>query len=86
MAIESLKKIVICAVLVLIAIESFALVASLWFSVTLREGMVETINKCGANFLSIKEKVDTSSPRRRLMFHIFGVIAEFEHETMHERV
>ena len=48
--------------------------------------MVETINKCGANFLSIKEKVDTSSPSGRLMFHIFGVIAEFEHETMHERV
>ena len=48
--------------------------------------IVEKINTCGANFLSINENVDTSSPSGRLMFHIFGVIAEFERERIRERV
>ena len=48
MAIESFdkKKMGICADLVLIAIESFALVVSLWLSVTLREG--EWFQRSGA--------------------------------------
>ena len=48
--------------------------------------IVETIRKCGANFLSINEKIDSSSPSGRLMFHVFGVIAEFERERIRERV
>ena len=48
--------------------------------------IVDTINKCGANLLSIKESLDTSSPSGRLMFNIFGVIAEFERERISERV
>ena len=48
--------------------------------------IVDTINKCGANLLSIKESLDTNSPSCRLMFHIFGVIAEFERERVGERV
>ena len=48
MAIESFdkKKMGICADLILIAIESFALVVSLWLSVTLREG--EWFQRSGA--------------------------------------
>ena len=48
MAIESFekRKLGVCADLVLIAIESFTLVASLWFSVTLREG--EWFQRSGA--------------------------------------
>ena len=48
--------------------------------------IVDIINKCGANLLSIKESLDTNSPSGRLMFHIFGVIAEFERERIGERV
>ena len=48
--------------------------------------IVETIRKSGANFISINEKIDSSSPSGRLMFHVFGVIAEFERERIRERV
>ena len=48
--------------------------------------IVETIRKSGANLLSINEKIDSSSPSGRLMFHVFGVIAEFERDRIRERV
>ena len=51
-----------------------------------RLDIVETIRKSGANFISINEKIDSSSPSGRLMFHVFGVIAEFECERIRERV
>ena len=48
--------------------------------------IVETINKQGADFQSVNENIDTSSASGKLMFHIFGVIAEFERARIKERV
>ena len=48
--------------------------------------IVETINKQGADFQSLNENIDTSSASGKLMFHIFGVIAEFERARIKERV
>ena len=48
--------------------------------------IVETINKQGADFESLNENIDTSSASGKLMFHIFGVIAEFERARIKERV
>ena len=48
--------------------------------------IVEKINQCGADFMSVNERIDTSSPSGKLMFHVFGVIAEFERDRIRERV
>ena len=48
--------------------------------------IVETINKQGADFQSLNENIDTSSASGKLMFQIFGVIAEFERARIKERV
>ena len=40
----------------------------------------------GIQFVSIHERVDTTSPQGKLLFHIFAAIAEFERELTRERV
>ena len=40
----------------------------------------------GIDFVSLHEAVDTSTPNGRLVFAIFGAIAEFERELIRERV
>lgn len=43
------------------------------------------INQAGRDFESITETLDIRSPRGRLIFHVFGVIAEFERGRIRQR-
>lgn len=54
---------------------------------TLRDLMeiVEAIREKGAGFRSLGEEIDTTTPAGRLIFHVFGSIAEFERERIVER-
>lgn len=47
--------------------------------------IVETIREKGAGFRSLGEDIDTTTPSGRLIFHVFGSIAEFERERIVER-
>ena len=47
--------------------------------------IVERIRERGAGFRSLAEDVDTTTPTGRLIFHVFGSIAEFERERIVER-
>ncbi len=47
--------------------------------------IVDTIQKRGAGFKSLAEDIDTTTPAGRLVFHVFGSIAEFERERIRER-
>jgi DNA invertase Pin-like site-specific DNA recombinase len=48
-------------------------------------GVVETLKKCGIAFLSLEEKIDTTSAVGELVFHVFGAIAQFERRLIAER-
>jgi DNA invertase Pin-like site-specific DNA recombinase len=43
------------------------------------------LEKNGIEFQSLHEKIDTSSPTGRLIFHLFGALAEFEKNLIQER-
>lgn len=47
--------------------------------------IVEQIREKGAGFRSLGEDIDTTTPAGRLVFHVFGSIAEFERERIVER-
>jgi len=47
--------------------------------------IVEQIRECGAGFRSLAEDIDTTTSAGRLIFHVFGSIAEFERERIAER-
>ncbi len=47
--------------------------------------IVERIREHGAGFRSLAEDIDTTTPTGRLIFHVFGSIAEFERERIIER-
>ncbi len=47
--------------------------------------IVEAIRERGAGFRSLGEDIDTTTPAGRLVFHVFGSIAEFERERIGER-
>ncbi len=47
--------------------------------------IVETIREQGAGFRSLAEDIDTTTSTGRLIFHVFGSIAEFERERIVER-
>lgn len=47
---------------------------------------LEEFRALGIDFVSIHEGVDTSTPNGRLIFGIFGSIAEFERELIRDRV
>lgn len=47
--------------------------------------IVHSLEKQGVGFKSITESIDTTSPSGRLIFHIFGALAEFEHSIIKER-
>lgn len=36
-------------------------------------------------FVRLTEQIDTSTPARRLIFHVFGALAEFERDLIRER-
>ena len=47
---------------------------------------LEEFRSLGIDFISLHEGVDTSTPNGRLVFWIFGSIAEFERELIRDRV
>lgn len=47
--------------------------------------MVEEFNSKGVQFVSQKEKVDTSTPQGRFIFTVFAGLAQFEREMMLQR-
>lgn len=46
----------------------------------------EAINAKGANLRSVTEAIDTGTAGGRVLFHVLGALAEFERETIRERV
>jgi len=47
--------------------------------------IVERLEKGGVNFVSLKEKFDTSTGAGRLVFHFFAALTQFERELIRER-
>lgn len=47
--------------------------------------LVDQIHSKKANFVSVTDKIDTSSPSGKFFFHVFGAIAEFERDMIRER-
>ena len=47
--------------------------------------LVTELGERGVQFRSLTEQIDTTSPGGRLMFHIFGAMAEFERDLIRER-
>ena len=47
--------------------------------------IVETIKQKGADFISLKENIDTSTPQGKFMLTVFGAMAELERENILER-
>jgi len=50
--------------------------------------LIETVGALearGVAFVSLTEAIDTSTPGGRLIFHVFGALAEFERELIRER-
>lgn len=43
------------------------------------------LEESGVEFQSLQEKIDTSSPTGKLIFHLFGALAEFERNLTQER-
>jgi DNA invertase Pin-like site-specific DNA recombinase len=50
--------------------------------------LIETItdlNRCGVGFRSLSGQIDTTTPSGKLVFHVFGALAEFERDLIQER-
>jgi DNA invertase Pin-like site-specific DNA recombinase len=50
--------------------------------------LIDTVNELeqrGIGFKSLQENIDTASPGGKVIFHIFGSLAEFEREVIKER-
>ena len=48
-------------------------------------GRVEALREQGVGFRSLTEGIDTTSPTGKLVFHLFGALAEFERDLIRER-
>lgn len=46
---------------------------------------VEELEERGVGLMSITESLDTTTPGGKLVFHVFGALAEFEREVIRER-
>ncbi len=46
---------------------------------------VQGLEQRGVAFVSLTESIDTSTPGGRLVFHVFGALAEFERDLIRER-
>jgi DNA invertase Pin-like site-specific DNA recombinase len=46
---------------------------------------VQDLEQRGVAFVSLSESIDTSTPGGRLIFHVFGALAEFERDLIRER-
>lgn len=49
-------------------------------------GTVQTLEACGIDLYVDQQSVDTTTPAGKLVFHIFGAIAEFEREMIRSRI
>ena len=47
--------------------------------------VVSSLDRVGIGFRALQEQVDTTSPGGKLVFHLFGALAEFERELIRER-
>lgn len=47
--------------------------------------IISALEERGIGFCSLKESIDTTTAGGRLVFHIFGALAEFEHSLIRER-
>lgn len=47
---------------------------------------VKELEESGIGFKSLTENIDTTTPGGRLVFHLFGALAEFERDLIRERV
>ncbi len=47
--------------------------------------LVADLEQRGVGFRSLTESIDTSTPGGKLIFHVFGALAEFEQELIRER-
>ncbi len=47
--------------------------------------IVEQLNEMGVSFISVHDKIDTSTPQGKFFFHVFGAVAEFERDLIRER-
>jgi DNA invertase Pin-like site-specific DNA recombinase len=48
--------------------------------------MIQKLEKREVGFQSLTEKIDTTAAGGRLIFHLFGALAEFERHLIRERV
>ena len=48
--------------------------------------MIQKLENRGVGFQSLTEKIDTTTAGGRLIFHLFGALAEFERDLIRERV
>lgn len=46
---------------------------------------VEQLHERGVGFSSVTEAIDTTTPGGKMVFHVFGALAEFERELIRER-
>lgn len=46
---------------------------------------IKQIEESGANFRSLTESIDTTTPGGRLIFHVLGALGEFERDLVRER-
>jgi DNA invertase Pin-like site-specific DNA recombinase len=47
--------------------------------------LIASLEEKGVSFASVTESIDTASPGGKLIFHIFGALAEFERNLIRER-
>ena len=47
--------------------------------------VLNTLDERGVYFKSVQESLDTSTPGGKLIFHVFGALAEFERDIIRER-
>ena len=47
--------------------------------------VVSSLHEQGVGFRSLEESIDTTTPGGRLIFHVFGALAEFERDRIRER-
>ncbi len=46
---------------------------------------VQALDERGIGFKSVQESIDTTTPGGKLVFHVFGALAEFERDLIRER-
>ena len=66
----------------------FAIVSALRFSVRSLKHLIELMTELERQkigFQSLQESIDTTSPGGKLVFHIFGALAEFERNLIRDR-